>query len=436
MKVQDLPEVLEYVYITTVEEANEWAVTALTEHIPKYITTDRIILTGMYALWNTQNHRDTTLANDGESTTIEDASSQLRLLQISIPRAPVAVIDFAALRRNASNDRVRFPESVKKLLELPTLIVCAVEANTLVDSLLRHCKVNCLERADLVDMAQAVWSYQEGYEPNHVNLVRNSLPIPVMLEELCYHFLGLYDRDELLRLERPSEEPPNVDHLLSDDHVRYYAAHAYHARLLADTMIEMVSLAEYEMFHEDDEAYVYLSDPKIPFHPTMDRVPEMLSYGKKVAVLNEVDDWNEDRVYQSTGSKKHQILATGKLVFVGEPFGITKRFPGTSYLVGRHEEEAIVRLVRVRCKEEPVPLCRGHAYWKDKSPHGDPILDWPDPPTLGWVLKNVEPPWIVVEKDRLELLHRIDDLPTEKTWLPKKKRDTLPPIPVDMSKFL
>jgi hypothetical protein len=548
LALEDLPDVMEdVVYITTVEEADEWAKTAVVEHILKYIHTSRTILAGVYAIWqhppNTENDHDaasafqdaipdttsishhdlqrsllsreddifeldvcagtdvwveeeelqqkqdplpsqasdvlaqeddadnvdgleqeekfTVLSQDADvalqennihTMNMSQQEQQLSLLQISIPKAPVAVFDFAAMRKNARTAKdgdqedappMQFPKYLKYLLQLPSLIVCAVQANALVDQLLLHCNVDCLTRADLVDMARCALSYQEGFQSTaSFDLDQIALsPIPVVLDELFYQFFGPVNRDEVLRFERPPvDASPNLEETaqpLSEEHVRYYAAHAYHARLLAATMIETVDLSEATVYHEDDEAFVYLCDPNIPFHHTMDRLPQMLCHGHKVALLTEIDDEYDDERRRLTRSRKHRIMASGKVEFVGEPYGITRRFPGTSYLVGQHEEEAIVRLKRVSNRfSGRVPLCRGYKYWQHPSQDGDKALDWPDSPTLEWVLKNAKPPWIVVEKSRLELMEYIEDLPTDKPWVQRKKTDNLPGLPLDISKFI
>jgi hypothetical protein len=541
LEEEDQPDVMDkVVYITTVEEADEWAKTAVVDHITKLINTSQTILAGVYAIWENspkdqddtanvlqeadpgstdkshheqarsmlgrekdifvrrndpysadtsqeeqplslQSHEsdvgeqeddpddedllqeeeeedqqqqlsetDVALQEDDQGTTDIPPENQLLLLQISIPKAPVAVFDFAAMRRNAqaasSDDqvapRMKFPKYLKYVLQLPTLIVCAVEANALVDKLLLHCKVDCLTRADLVDMARCALSYQEGFESTaSFDFEQNaSAPAPAVLDELFYQFFGPVNRDEVLHFERPPVDAPYFSREdyqpLSEGQMRYYAAHAYHSRLLAATMIETIDFSEAALYHEDDEAFVYLNDPNIPFHPTMDRLPEMLCYGKKVALLTEIDDEYDDETRRLTGSRKHRIMATGRVEFVGEPYGITRRFPGTSYLVGQHEEEAIVRLKKVPRTFGLVPLCRGYKYWQHPSQDGDKTLDWPDSPTLAWVLENAKPAWIVVEKSRLELMDHINDIPTEKPWMTNKKADEPLKPPLDVSKFM
>ena len=297
-----------------------------------------------------------------------------------------------------------------------------------------------------------------------------SISPPEILDHLCDYFLPMTSRDEAMSFQRP-DDSTDPDHttlppkqLMPDPIVKYYAAHVYHLRLLVTMWMDMVREGEEQFVHDENDALVFMLDPNIMFHPTINQIPEPLSYHRRVAILMTDDEYESFIVDGgNAGNYEHDprrgeidelkmtkpysrnILAIGTIDFLAEPFGIVRRFYNSSYLVGTdiYEDEAIIKLQRVKHPQFPIlPLgCGDEMYWKCNRWHRHDETEsdsWPDEPTLGWVYQNALRPYIIVEQSRLVIFNKQEIIDrNDKPWLGQKKNaDLLPELPDDLLEHL
>lgn len=226
LKLIDVPYVLEqedYVYITTVPKANEWATHTMEHVLLKHINAKNNIFMGVHVLWctpptlpplsDTKNHKKSHNSHKNSNTNTitsnniydtKNASKRIAILQLSIRNTTVAVFHLTAMMANhasqsnssstittGSNDdsddddvdvdqsdinngrnyehlswkdihNFQFPIQLKKLLELSNVVICAIRANDLVNELYYHENIDCRTRVDVVDLANKALSYDDG----------------------------------------------------------------------------------------------------------------------------------------------------------------------------------------------------------------------------------------------------------------------------------
>jgi hypothetical protein len=541
-KLIDRPNVMEdYEYITTVRRANQWARHVMNETLHKVIAAQSPITVGLHVVWVTPSPPLQELP-DLSDELLTPRRRRVAILQLSLPHTPVAVFHFTAMMTttndnsdcgacdddddeknnnnlitnkddddddddpsdNQDEDRAFnekgefiFPIQVKKLLELSNNVICAIRVNELLNDLYQHEHIDCLSRVDIVDLANKALSYNaEGMkspiiiEPISSALSKfnePSLSVPEILDELCYYFLTVTDREQEMSFQRPVSESdphhttiPPQQQPMTDMIVKYYAAHVYHIRLLATLMFDMIDDGEEQFVHEDCDTVIEAIDPNIPFNPTVEQLPQTLCIYRKVAILMTdeeyesfmVDDDNDtggdgnDKTrhpkkkskrpqlrrhkYESkmTKSYSRKLLAIGRIEFITEPYGILRRLYNTSYLVGSdvYEDEVIVKLQSVKHPQFPILRlgCGEERYWEYPLPrrydYGYPheyerkAFQWPDEPTLGWVFKYALRPHIIVDRSRLVLFNQQEIVYPAHN--PVKREDSLPKIPDDISKYL
>ena len=426
-KLVDVPTVMDdYVYITTVRQANEWATNTMVNILHKYISAQRTIFVGMHVVWGTTPSPMDDMASSDRH--IKSPRQRMAILQLSLPYTPVAVFHFNAMRMNPNSsdnddnssddddndmsdkeeqmmnnneEEFNFPIQVKRLLELSNVVICAIRVHELLNELYEYEQIDCLTRVDVVDMANKALSYNDSLSmfdsESTSSTLRQfsepSLPTPEILDHLCYYFLTVTDREEEMSFQRPvNEHGPNhipgpPQEAMSDMLVRYYAAHVYHIRLLVSTMMDMIEDGEDQFVHEENDTLVQALDPNNMFNPYIEHIIQPIGVNRKVAILMTddeyesfmVDDDGNDKSKRAKGrlhpteskmkkTYSRQILALGATEFVSEPYGILRRLYNTSYLVGRdiYEDEVIVKLHTIKHPQFPIlPLgCGNERYWK------------------------------------------------------------------------
>lgn len=358
LREREAPEYVDYQFIATKEDANEWATEAMHRLRPE-INAKRKVFVGIGVAWSDDE------CVEGE-TTIQDSTGYIipvpvQTLHVSLPYQSVGIFHLGAMNVRTSQD---FPEALRDLLQLQVLRACAMNIHSVLERL-QPLHVNMATRVDLAQLVSVhdqLVSEQTYGQRQHQKSIRS-------MAVQCERFLGTSRK-----LHR-SGQFPNVDYTtqsLPDDVLLYKATKTKHSRLLANLVTDLVRDAEAEadelLFEEDD-------------FPEIERLAPKRCIDLRIGVMANI--WIDGRV-----------VAIGRIDFMGGIHGESRWFEKCMLV---SDGQAIVRITTL-IHPQTIP------------PHRDTLISngvWPDTVTLQSVFQSKHP-LIVADEAMLQIRDKID----------------------------